>query len=81
MMFLQVVILERECRNLSFGTIVKVVSPTSFEIVARTHARVPQSFSRWMFDHVEEVRLSKTLENIMELERTCSQIAARPLAG
>ena len=80
--FLQIVVLERECRNLDFKKIVKIMSPISFEIVARTHARVPQSIPRWMFDHFEEVGLSKALENIVELGRpTCSEIAARPLAG
>ena len=38
--FLQIVVLERECKNLGFEKIIKIVSPTSFEIVARTHARV-----------------------------------------
>ena len=61
--------LEREHRNLGFGKIVKIVSPTSFEIVAQTHARVPQLIPRWMFDHFEEVGLSKTIENIVELGR------------
>ena len=75
-------VLERECRNLGFEKIVKIVSPTSFEIIAQTHARVPQSIPKWMFDQYEEVELSKTLENIVELERpTCSEIIARPLAG
>ena len=80
--FLQMVVLEKECRNLGFRKIVKIVSPTSFEIIARAHARVPQSIPRWMFNHFEEVGLSKTLENIVELERpTCSEIGARPLVG
>ena len=58
------------------------MSPTSFEIIAQTHARVPQSISKWMFDHIEEVGLSKTLENIVELERpTFSEIIARLLVG
>jgi len=61
MIFLRMVILERECRNLGFEKIVKIVSPTSFEIVAKTDARVPKSILRWMFDHFEEVGLSKTL--------------------
>ena len=60
----------------------KIVSPSSFEIDARTHARVPQSIPRWMFDHFEEVGLSKTLENIVKLRRpTFSEITAWPLAG
>ena len=80
--FLRMVVLERECKNLSFEKIVKIVSLTSCEIVARTHARVPPSIPRWMFDHYEEVGLSKTLENIMELGRpTNYEIIARPLAG
>ena len=34
-----------------------------------------------MFDYFEEVRLSKTLENIMKFGRpTCSEIITRPLA-
>ena len=80
--FLQIVVLERECRSLGFGKFVKIVSPTSFEIVAQTHARVSQSIPRGMFDHFEEVGLSKTLGNIVELGRpTCSEIVARPLTG
>ena len=68
--------------NLGFGKFVKSVGPTSFEMVARTHARVPQSIPIWMFDHFEEVRLSKTLENIVKLGMpTCSDIIAWPLAG
>ena len=60
----------------------KIVSLTCFETEAWTHARVPQSIPRWMFDHFGEVRLSKTLENIVELRRpTCSEIIAWPLAG
>ena len=49
------VVLERECRNLSFGKIVKIMSPTSFEIVARIHAKVLYSCPRLMFGHFEEV--------------------------
>ena len=80
--FLQLVVLQRECRNLGFKKIVKIMSLTSCEIVARTHARVPQSIPRWMFDHFEAIGLSKTLENIVKLERpTCFEIVARPLAG
>ena len=68
-MYLQVVILEKECRNLGFENFVKSVSPTCFEIVARTYARVPYLFPGQMVIHYEEVELSKTLENIVELER------------
>ena len=72
------VVLERECRNLGFEKIVKIVSPISFEIVALTHSRVPQSILRWMFDLYEEMGLSKTLENIVEVGRpTCSEIVTR----
>jgi len=61
---------------------VKILRPTSFEIVVRTHSRVSQSIPGWMFDYFEEVRLSKALENIVELGRpSCSEIVARPLAG
>ena len=81
MIFLQVNVLERECRNLGFEKFVKIVSPTSFEIVARTHTRVPQLIPRWMFDHFEEVGLSKTFKNIVKLGwPTFSEIVARPLA-
>jgi len=80
--FLQVDVLERECRNLGSEKIMKSLSPTSFEIVAWTHARVPQSIPRWMFDHFEEVGLSKTLRKIVKLGKpTCSEIVTQPLAG
>ena len=82
MIFLQVDVLERECRDLSFGKIVKIVSPTCFKIEAWTHARVPYSFPGQMVVHYEQVELSKTLENIVKLERpSFSKIVARPLAG
>ena len=58
------IVLERECRNLSFRKFVKSVSPSCFEIVSQTHARVSQLISRQMFDHFEEVELSKTLEKL-----------------
>ena len=48
---------EREYKNHSFGKIVKIVNPTCFEIEARTHARVPYSFSGQMVVHYEEVEL------------------------
>ena len=71
---------EREYKNLGFRKIMKIVSPTCFEIKTWTHARDPYSFSGQMVVHYEEVKLSKTLENIMELERpTFSEVVARPL--
>ena len=80
--FFQVDVLEREYKNLNFGKIVKIVSPTCFEIVAQTHARVPYSFSRQMVVYYEEVELSNTLENIVEMERTSFfEIVARPLTS
>ena len=63
------VILERECRNLDFEKIVKIVSPTSFKIVAWIHARVLYSYPRLMIGHFEEVRPSMNFENIVELRR------------
>ena len=73
--------LERECRNLSFGKIVKIMSPTSFEIVARTHARVLYSCLKLMIDYFEEVGLSMNLENFVELGRpTFLEIFIRPPA-
>ena len=79
MIFRQVNVPERECRNLGFG---KIVSPTCFEIEAWTHARVPYSFSGQMVVHYEEVELIKTLENIVKLERpSFSEIVARSLVG
>jgi len=53
MIFLQVDVSKRECRNLGFGKIVKTVSPTSFEIEAQTHKSTPYSFSGQMVDHFE----------------------------
>ena len=53
---------EREYKDLIFGKIVKIVSSTCLEIEAWTHTRVLYSFP-------EEVELSKTLENIVKLER------------
>ena len=67
--FLRMVVQERECRNLGFKKIVKIVSPTSFEIVTRTHVRVLYSCSRLMVGHFEKVGLSMTLENIVKLGR------------
>ena len=58
----------------------KNVSPKCFEIEAWTHTRVPYSFSGQMIVHYEEVELSKTLENIVKLERPMfSEVVARPL--
>ena len=75
-------VLARECRNLGFEKIVKIVSPTCFEIEAWTHARVPYSFPGQIVVYFEEVELSKTLENIVELERPMfSDVVARPLVG
>jgi len=44
LIFLQVDGQEREYKNLSFGKIVKIMSPTWFDIEAWTHTRVPYSF-------------------------------------
>jgi len=46
-----------------------IVSITSFEIVARTHARVLYSCPRLMIVHFKEVGLSMNLKNIMKLGR------------
>ena len=74
-------VLERECRNLDFEKIMKIVSPISFEIVARIHARVQYSCLRLMISHFEEVGLSMNLENIVKLGRsTFSEIFVRPHA-
>ena len=60
----------------------KIVSPTYFEIEALTYARIPYSFPRQLVVHYEEVELSKTLENIVELGRpSCFDIVAQPLAS
>ena len=45
MIFLQVNGPEREYKNLDFEKIVKIVSPTYFEIEAHTHESTPYSFS------------------------------------
>ena len=55
MIFLQVNGPEKEYKNLGFGKIVKIVSPTCVEIEAWTHARVSYSFSGQMVVHYEEV--------------------------
>ena len=71
---------EREYKNLGFGKIVKIVSPRCFEIEAWTHTRVLYSFPGQMVVHYEEVELSKTVENIVELERpTFSEVVALTL--
>jgi len=59
----------------------KIVSLISFEIVARTHARVLYSCPRLMIGHFEEVRLSINLGNVMKLGRpTFPKIFIRPHA-
>ena len=59
----------------------KIVSPTSFEIVARTHVRVLYSCPRLAIGYFEEVGLSMTLENIVKLGRlTFSEIFVQPSA-
>ena len=71
---------EREYKNIDFEKIVKIVSPTWFEIEVWTHTRVPYLFLGQMVVQFEEVELSKTLENIVKFERlTFSDIVARPL--
>ena len=80
LIFLQVDVLEREYKNIGFGKIVKIVSPTCFEIEAWTHTRVSYLFTGQIVVHYEEVELSKTLENIMEFERpSFSEVIALPL--
>ena len=69
MIFIQVNDPEREYKNLGFGNFVENVSQKCFEIEAWTHTRVPYSFPGQMVGHYEEVELSKTLENTVELER------------
>ena len=60
--------LERMSMNLEI--LDDMVSPTSIEIVARTHAKVSYSCSRLMIGHFEEGGLSMNLENIVKSRRT-----------
>ena len=58
----------------------KNVSQKYFEIEAWTHTRVPYSFPVQMVVHYE--KLSKTLANIVKLERpTFYDVVARPLVN
>ena len=62
--------------------ILEKLNPSNFEIIVRTHARVPYSCPRLMIGHFKEVGLSMTLENIVKLERPIfSDVIARPLIG
>ena len=71
--------LEWEYKNLGFEIFVKNVSPKCFEIEAWTHTRVPYSFTGQMVVHYEEVKLSKTLKNIVKLEKPIFfEVVARP---
>ena len=65
-MYLQVVALEWEYKNLGFGNFVKNVSQKCFEIEAWTHTRVLYLFPGQMVVHYEEVELIKTLKNIVD---------------
>jgi len=44
---------EKVSMKVSFGKCGEIVSPSNFEIVARTHARLPYSFLRLMVFHSE----------------------------
>ena len=62
-----------------FGIGGEIVSPLEFVIVVWTHTKVPYSFPRQMVVHYEEVDLSKTLDNTVELERPMfSKVVAQP---
>ena len=61
--------LEKMDMKAGFENFDETVSPSDFEIVVRTHARVLYSCPRPMIGHFEEVGLSVTLENIMKLRR------------
>jgi len=57
------------------------VNHKDVEIVTRTHARVPYSFSRLMVLHFEEVGLSMNLKNFVNMRKAaCLEIVARPPA-
>ena len=62
LIFLQVDVLERKYKNLSFGKIVKIVSLSCLEIEIWTHTRVLYSFPGQMVVHYEEVELSRLLK-------------------
>ena len=43
---MQLVLFEKLSMEVSFGKCGEIVSPSDFEIIARTHARLPYSFLR-----------------------------------
>ena len=56
--------------KVGLGNYGEVMSPLDFAIVARTHARVPYSFPRWLVVHFESVRpekMSMTFEILVEM--------------
>jgi len=67
--------------SMNLEILIDMLSPTCFEIVAQTHARVSYLYPRLMVVHFEEMGLRMNLENIVKLGRPiCFEIVIQPSA-